>query len=263
MSATATATSLTATARSSAVATGPTAGATPIAVGATPVAGELGDIAALPPLTRWRRALKALAVVAADPERTDEVLVFSSYANAGTTARRLDRFYSDPRGQKLYAEHREINSKTIDLDALAALPDGTLGHAYAHFLRSRGLTPEVFDAPPADIHDPRAQYVIQRMRQTHDLWHVVTGCSTDTPGEVALQAFTYGQVRAPSTLILTAVGTLRSLRTRPMLAREAFHAYRAGAKAERFVTFPWEDHWATPLAEVRALLGVTAIGAAA
>jgi len=70
-------------------------------------------------------------------------------------------------------------------------------------------------------------------------------------------------VRAPSTLILTAVGTLRSLRTRPMLAREALRAYRAGVDAQRLVTFPWEDHWATPLAELRALLDVTAIGAAA
>ena len=156
MSATATATNLNATARSLPVAAGTSAvvaAPTPVAAATGPVAAGLGDIAALPPLTRWRRALKALAVVAADPQRTDEVLVFSSYANAGTTARRLDGFFSDPRGQKLYAEHREINSKTIDLDALAALPDGTLGHAYAHFLRSRGLTPEVFDEPPADIRD--------------------------------------------------------------------------------------------------------------
>jgi ubiquinone biosynthesis protein COQ4 len=219
-------------------------------------AAEPEDIATLPHLVRWRRALKALARVAADPTRTDDVLAFSSYANAGTTAHRLDRFYSDPRGQKLYAEHRAINSHTIDLEAFAALPEGTLGHAYASFLRSRGLTPEVFDEPPADVRDPRAQYVIQRMRQTHDLWHVVTGCNTDTPGEVQLQAFTYAQVRAPSTLILTAVGTLRSLRTKPTLAREAFRAFRAGSRAERLVVFPWEDHWATPLAEVRAMLGL-------
>jgi len=48
-----------------------------------------------------------------------------------------------------------------------------------------------------------------------------------------------------------------------MLALEALRAYRAGVDAQRLVTFPWEDHWATPLAELRALLDVTAIGAAA
>lgn len=30
----------------------------------------------------------------------------------------------------------------IDLDALELLPEGTLGHEYAHQLRSQGLTPD-------------------------------------------------------------------------------------------------------------------------
>jgi ubiquinone biosynthesis protein Coq4 len=32
--------------------------------------------------------------------------------------------------------------------------------------------------------------------------------------------------------------------------------YRLGKRAERLAMFPWEDHWATPLAEVRRLLGL-------
>jgi ubiquinone biosynthesis protein COQ4 len=205
---------------------------------------------------RWARALAILARVLADPERTDQVLVFSSLVNAGSTPRRIHNFFSDPQGQRLYDEHRAIDSHTIDLEALAALPEGTLGHAYAHFLRSRGLTPEVFDAPPAEVKDPRAQYVVMRIRQTHDLWHVVTACSTDPAGEIALQAFSFAQTRAPSTLILAVAGMLRGTRERRTLPREVLAAYRAGAHAERLATFPWEDHWATPLAEVRALLGL-------
>ena len=38
--------------------------------------------------------------------------------------------------------------------------------------------------------DPRAAYLAQRMRQTHDIWHVLTGYATDVAGEVQLQAFT-------------------------------------------------------------------------
>jgi len=216
------------------------------------------DLASLSPLERWTRALAVLGRVLADPEQTDQVLVFSSLANAGTMPHRIHHFFADPNGQKLYDEHRAIDSHTIDLHALAALPEGTLGHAYAHFLRSRGLTPEVFDAPPAEVKDPRAQYVVQRIRQTHDLWHVVTGCNTDTPGELALQAFTYAQTRAPSTLVLSIAGTLRGLRERRSFdgPREVFAAFRTGRHAEKLATFPWEDHWATPLVEVRAMLGL-------
>lgn len=214
------------------------------------------DLASLSPAQRWTRALRALARVVANPEETEQVLVFSNLANAGSMGKRLDRFFTDPSGARLYDEHRAIDSRTVDLDQLAALPAGTLGHAYAHFLRSRGFTPDVFDGPPPDVSDPRASYVIQRMRQTHDLWHVVTGHDTDPAGEIALQAFTFAQVRAPSTFILSTVGTLRGLREHPTLAREVLAAFRTGRRAEKLVTFPWEDHWATPLAEVRAMLGL-------
>ena len=218
----------------------------------------VADLSNLSPLERWRRAAVALGRVLADPEQTDQVLVFSSLVNAGTMPHRLDRFFGDPAGQRLYAEHRTIDSRTIDLDALAALPEGTLGRAYAQFLRSRGLTPEVFDDPPEELVDPREQYVVQRIRQTHDLWHVVTGCDTDPAGEIALQAFSFAQLRAPSTLILALAGTLRGLREKPSLPRDVVAAYRAGRHAERLATFPWEDHWATPLVEVRAMLGIPA-----
>jgi len=214
------------------------------------------DITQLPAPVRWRRALRALARVVANPEETDQVLVFSTYVNAGTMGDRLENFFLDPNGQKLYAEHRTIDSRTVDLNQLAALPEGTLGHEYAKFLRSRGFTPEVFDAPPEDIADPRAQYVVQRIRQTHDLWHVVTGCDTDPAGEVALQAFTFAQTRAPSTAILALVGTLRGFRHVRALPGDVMRAYRAGSHAEKLATFPWEDHWATPLGELRAMLGV-------
>ncbi len=214
------------------------------------------DATTLPAIERWRRALGALAKVVIDPEKTDQVLVFSIYANAGSMPRRIHRFFEDANGRRLYEEHRTIDSHTIDLDTLAALPEGTLGHAYAHFLTSRGLSPAVFDAPPSEVTDPRMSYVIQRLRQTHDLWHVVTGHDTDPGSEVALQAFTFAQVHAPSSLILATVGTLRGMREKPGLARDVVASFRLGMRAERLVAFPWEDHWATPLDEVRRLLNI-------
>lgn len=214
------------------------------------------DIASLPAPVRWSRALKALARVLANPEETDQVLVFSSYINAGTTGHRLDSFYADPRGQRLYAERRAIDSHTVDLDALSKLPEGTLGRAYAEFLRSRGFTPDVFDGTPDEIHDPRAAYVVQRIRQTHDLWHVVTNCDTDPAGEVALQAFTYAQLGAPSSGVLATLGTLRTLRHDRRIVRDVLALLRTGQRAESLAVFSWEDHWATPLVEVRRLLNL-------
>jgi ubiquinone biosynthesis protein COQ4 len=216
----------------------------------------LPDAADLPTLVRWHRAFRALSRVLMNPEETDQVLVFSSYINAGTTTHRIEGFFADPRGQKLYDERRAIDSHTVDLDALAALPAGTLGHAYATFMKTHGLTPDVFDGAPEDIHDPHAAYLVQRMRQTHDLWHVVTNADTDPAGEVALQAFTYAQIHAPSSGILAALGTIRGIRHSRWIVRDVVELYRLGKRADKLAVFPWEDHWTTPLADVRELLGL-------
>ncbi|HEX7842380.1 MAG TPA: Coq4 family protein, partial [Kofleriaceae bacterium] len=218
------------------------------------------DLASLSPVLRWKRALSALRKILADPERTDQVLEFLRVINSGrSTSARIERFFADPAARKLYDEHRAIDSRTVDLDALTALPEGTLGHAYATFLRARGLTPEVFDGSPPGIRDPRLSYVVQRMRQTHDLWHVVTGCNTDPAGEIALQAFTFAQTRAPGNAILAVTGALRGVRQKPGIVCDMIALYRRGKRANRLVSFAWEDHWATPLAEVRAMLGLPVV----
>src|ERR1051326_854464 len=110
-----------------------------------PMTTATQDVADLPPLVRWRRALGALGRVLRNPKETDQVLAFSTLINAGQRGERLHVFFDDPRGQRLYDEQRAIDSHTIDLGALAAMPEGTLGQAYAQFMKSKGLTPNVFD----------------------------------------------------------------------------------------------------------------------
>lgn len=210
------------------------------------------DVADLPPRVRWRRAARALAQILADPQDTARVLEFSNLINAGRRGERLHLFFAHPVGDRLYQERRAIDSSTVDLDAFLQLPEGTLGHAYATFMRAHGLTPHVFDGPPEEVRDERAAYVIQRMRQTHDLWHVVTNADTDPAGEIALQAFTFAQLRAPSAALLAAFGTLRSLPFTRQVLRDAIALYRVGAQAAPFAVFPWEDHWTTPLADCAA-----------
>jgi ubiquinone biosynthesis protein COQ4 len=221
-------------------------------------AAPSADLSKLSPAVRWTRAMRALAHILANPEATDKVIEFLQLANTGALRRRATLFFADPRGARLYAEQRKIDSRTVDVDRMLALPAGTLGHAYATFLRSHGLTPEVFDEAPTGVPDPRLSYMIQRTRQTHDLWHVVTGCETDPAGEVALQAFTYAQVRAPGNAILALAGALKGARQKPGIMRDVVALFRTGARANRLPVFPWEDHWATPLTEVRALLGLPA-----
>lgn len=218
------------------------------------------DLDSLTSVQRWKLAAGLLRKVLNNPADTEQVLGFLSVINSGKSNReRVAQFFANPEGEALYAEHRAIDSRTIDLDKLAALPEGTLGHAYAAFLRSHGITPEIFDGAPPGITNPRRSYVVQRLRQTHDLWHVVTGCETDPAGEVALQAFSFSQTGALGSAFLTVFGALRGVRERHDVGilRDVVTLYRTGRRSgRRLPTFAWEDHWATPLAEVRAMLGL-------
>ena len=202
---------------------------------------------------RWSRALLALKRLAQNPGDTQAALEFGVHLNAGRIAERAQRLLEDPEGRRLYESRRFIDRSTVDLDALAKLPADTLGGAYARFMRSRGITPEIFEAPPG-LADPVATYLTLRVRQTHDLWHVLTGYDTDVPGEIELQAFTYGQLGAPSALLLGGLGALRRRRVDPHALTRARAAYRRGLATARLIPFPWEDHWSAPLSALRASL---------
>ena len=146
---------------------------------------------------RVRNGLAAAYGLNKDPKRLDIDFKLGEAVNQRAFTRVLARFERDPSGARVLAEEPAIDSAHIDVAALERLPEGTLGREYARFLRDNGLTLDVFQRPTGAGIDPRAAYLAQRLRQTHDIWHVVTGYQADVPGEVLLQAFTFAQLRGP------------------------------------------------------------------
>lgn len=202
---------------------------------------------------RIGRGLRALRKLRDNPDDTELALKAALLLNAGALARTLETFESHEEGRNVLAARPALDHQNVDLGALEALPSDTLGHAYAHFLKSRGLTLEVF-VPPREIRDERKRYIGQRLRQTHDLWHVVTGYDTDVAGEIELQAFSFGQLQTPFAFFVALGGVLRA----PMERREIFarvlRAYRRGRSAEQLCYRTWEKRFELPLADVRAEL---------
>ena len=119
--------------------------------------------------------------------------------------------------------------------------------------RSTRITPDVFKRPAID--DDRVAYVMQRIRQTHDLWHVLTGYTPDVSGELLLQVFTFAQLRVPSALAIAVIGSVRVFWRSPDYLHRVRVAYRRGQQTRQLAAFRWEDHWADPLGELRARLG--------
>lgn len=87
----------------------------------------------------------------------------------------------DNEGRRILLRKPRISSKTISLEYLATLPEGTLGHAYVQFLTRNKVTPDS-RLPVRFIEDPELAYVMQRYREVHDLVHTVTGQPTNMLG---------------------------------------------------------------------------------
>jgi ubiquinone biosynthesis protein COQ4 len=212
----------------------------------------------LPPLApsfsqRLVIALGALRELARDHGRLDQVLVFAQAANAGMVKRAVERLEAIPNGVALLADRPRIDRAHVDFDALRRLPDGSLGREYTRFLDENGIGPEPFEELP-NVIDERAAWIMLRLRQTHDLWHVLTGYKPDVNGEILLQAFTYSQLGAPSALILALGGTLRWGRFSRKHVSDLRTAFRRGKATKFLATFRWEDHWSTPVSELRTRL---------
>jgi ubiquinone biosynthesis protein Coq4 len=101
---------------------------------------------------------------------------------------------------------------------------------------------------------------IMRLRQTHDLWHVMTGFSTSVQDELGLQAFTYAQTASPLSPLLIGGGLLRAgfknrQLTAPILESVA-KGWAMGKKARPLFPLDWEANWKTPLTELRRDYGI-------
>ncbi|MEM6835831.1 MAG: Coq4 family protein [Cyanobacteria bacterium P01_C01_bin.120] len=146
-------------------------------------------------------------------------------------------------------------AKSPDLAALAQLPAGSLGNLYAVYLDESGFDANFYRL--ITVEDD-ASYFLMRMRQTHDIWHLVAGFGTDVPGELGLKAFELAQTRRPLSAVLLSGGVLSAVFKAPesigALLEQIAIGYRLGATAEPFLAQRWEDHWDRPLDDWRRQL---------
>src|SRR5262249_34078011 len=94
-------------------------------------------------------------------------------------------------GRRLLEERPRLNTHVITLAAMAAYPPRSLGHAYAAYFEANGI--ELFEPARLPI-ETHQDYVATRLREVHDVLHVVTGYGTDDIGELELQWFNLGNL---------------------------------------------------------------------
>lgn len=210
---------------------------------------------------RPREALRAIRVLLRNPEDTAQVFVIVRALSGKSLLRGFNRFAATPTGRAVLAENRSLLRVLADRDYLASLPAESLGRAYLEFMKTQNLSAEgLVDASLAGerpLEESLARYA-ERLRDMHDLWHVVTGYGRDTSGEVCLLGFTFAQTRNPGLAFIALIGAAKIAREMDRRIFPAlWAAYRAGRRAEWLPAADWEQLLTEPLDRVRQRLRIT------
>lgn len=202
------------------------------------------------------RMVAGLAEFLKNPGSLDSVFkVAGSLKNSPISAQMFRHLLANP--QMVELVRAQWRPAPIDLEALEQLPAGSLGHVYAHQLRSQGLSPASL-IDPSPIQSPQ-DYVVHRLRETHDIVHVLTGFGIDGPGELGLQAFNLAQNRSPLAVMLIFGGMLNSLQNddplEPLLSALA-RGFELGLQAPCVIAYRLEEGWDRPLTDWQRQLGL-------
>jgi ubiquinone biosynthesis protein COQ4 len=204
-------------------------------------------------------ALHALSALAADPDDLPQVFTIIDSIPGRAPGRMLARMRATEEGRRVLAEKPALGARLADRATLTGLPTGSLGRAYAELVEREGITPQgIVDASIAGKHSTEElsedlRFLGERMRDTHDLWHVVTGYGPDLVGEAALLCFTYAQTKNPGVGLVVLLAVIKG---DPEIWRVMANAYRRGKRAKWLPGVAWEELLDRPLDEVRAALDV-------
>ena len=208
-------------------------------------------------------ALRALRRLLKDKEDTSQVFIITSSLRGKSALRGARRLSTTEYGSAVLAQNRSLLPVLCDRTALAAHPAGSFGRAYYDFVTRENISAEglveaslvqaKFPAPTSD-----EQLYRERIRDMHDLWHILTGYGRDPVGETCLVAFSFAQTKSPGLAAVALLGLVkvaRALPGAPILAAliEGFRHGRAAA------WLPGEDLEALmgePLESLRTRLGI-------
>lgn len=144
----------------------------------------------------------------------------------------------------------------INLESLTQLPSNTFGYAYANHLQANGLKPL-----PAKPLGNDNQFLWFHITETHDIWHVVTGCDTSILGELQLEAFYVAQLQASRFWLALLTKNLLKVVLYDIERATAYMdaitaGWLMGKQAKLLFGIQWNLLWDTPLEDVRASLRI-------
>ena len=213
----------------------------------------------------WRNALMHFRRLEGDKERTREAFhVFEALPWLGM-ADAACRFLASEQGKAVYASEPFLPAILDDHARLRRLSKGSLAHAYCDHMEREELTAAGLIAEYEEWRggrvrlDDKVEWYADRLRDTHDLLHVLSGFNRDALGEQCVLALVFKQRPSIGHLFVGYAGAaltrLDSHWKVPVL-RAVFEARQIGKACLPIAEQPITELLAMPLEDVRKRLNM-------
>ena len=209
------------------------------------------------------RAFRAFRKLIRDKEDTAQVFEIMRALSGRSIGRGYNRMLKSLEGGRQAFLREELAHKLDDPVWLSQFGPGSVGAAYREFREARGFTAEGLAdearkvAPLVDAQHPVVWYS-RRIRDVHDVWHVLTGYGTDALGEACVVSFSYAQTRNLGFAFIGWGAAREIQREAPSVParRAVWQAYRNGRAARWLPGLDYEALFEQPLEAVRERLNI-------
>ncbi|POW07012.1 hypothetical protein PSTT_08540, partial [Puccinia striiformis] len=216
-----------------------------------------------------------------NPYRADMIAVLSETTGGPFLSRLRDQMLEDEGGRRLLRDRPRINTSTVDLDQLEKCRREPLGKSTAigcGGVRSRlilgsrlvlsllfVLTRFMFTRICVSllkvrfIDSPELAYVMQRYRECHDFYHVISGpFPVNISGEIVVKWIELANMGLPVAALSAIFGPLRlnSEKRTDLLRTYVPWALRTGSSCKPLICVEWEKNWETPIKDLKLSLGI-------
>jgi len=216
------------------------------------------------PQPRYRPLVAVRSFLIKDKEDTSLVFKIFESLPSRDFLRRVRDLSLSPQGEQLRQTEPHLADILDDHATLRGTPKGSLAHAYCDFMEAEGLSAAGLVAESERLGRPKyldlVQWFIERSRDTHDLFHVLTGYGRDALGEQCVLLFTHGQSPSQGHLLIGYAGAANIKKMTRGSAAPVFgavrQAHRTGKGAPSLMAQPIRELLGRPLDEVRTALRI-------
>lgn len=213
------------------------------------------------PLKAWGHFRKLVA----NKEDTEQVFHITEALKTRRTHEQAWAFIASPEGQRFLAEETDIPGMLDDHARWADCGANTVAAHYIAFMRREGLSAAGLVAesekflPPEKQFGDLTEWYFKRLRDTHDLFHILAGYGRDALGEASLLGFSYEQNHNRGIWFIAYAAAhqiKKQTRSRAPIYASINEGRRLGKAAKKLAHMDVEAVMRMDIGEARAMLNI-------